>query len=94
MQDSLEVWIPRRGFRIPVTRFQIFSAEFGIPDLGFWIQVLDFGFFVCGTWIPDSNPIFSGILDSLSCTLYSKSQDYGFHSKNLLNLKLMFYEFF
>ena len=65
-----------------------FSAEFGIPDLGFWVQVLDFGFFVYGTWIPDSNPILSGILDSLSCILYFKSQDYGFHSKKFAELEV------
>ena len=88
IQDSLEVWIPRRGFRIPITRFQIFLAEFEILDLGFCIQVLGFGFFVCGTWIPDSNPILRGILDSLSCILYFKSQDYGFHSKKFAELEV------
>ena len=34
IQDSLRFWIPRRGFRIPVTGFQSLSVELG-P--GFWI---------------------------------------------------------
>ena len=34
IQRSLGFWIPRRGFRIPSTGFQSFSA-----DLGFWFQI-------------------------------------------------------
>ena len=48
IQDSLGFWIPRRGFRIPVTGFQSFSVE-----LGFWIPIV--------RGIPDS---LSCILDS------------------------------
>ena len=45
IQDSLEFWIPRCGFRIPGTTFQYLSVE-----LGFWIK-WDSGFVEL---IPDS----------------------------------------
>ena len=58
IQDSLRLWTPRCGFRIPGSGFQSFSVQ-----LGFWI------------------PIFSGIPDSQSCILHSKTQDFGFHKQ-------------
>ena len=57
IKGSLGFWIPRRGFRIPVTRFQSVSVELG-P--GFWIlqaNVPDSGFLkekFPGSWNPDS----------------------------------------
>ena len=41
IHDSLVIWMPCRGFRIPATWFQSLSVE-----LGFWIPIL--------SWIPDS----------------------------------------
>ena len=32
IQDTLGFWIPRRGFRIPITGFQIFFSGTWIPD--------------------------------------------------------------
>ena len=32
IQDTLGLWIPRRGFRIPITGFQIFFSGTLIPD--------------------------------------------------------------
>jgi len=41
IQDSLGFWIPRRGYRIPVTGFQPLTIE-----SGFWIPIVN--------WIPNS----------------------------------------
>ena len=54
------------------------------------------GFWIFTLWIPDSwsveygfrIAIISGIPDSLRCILYSKAQDSGFLSKNLLDSEL------
>ena len=50
----------------------------GFPGIGF-------RFFVRGTWIPD--PIFSGILESLSCIPYSKVPDSGFYKHKIPGLR-------
>ena len=47
IQDSLGLWIPRRGFRILGTGFQYLSVE-----LGFWIPIV--------SGIPDSKAQDSG----------------------------------
>ena len=67
-QDSLGLWIPRRGFRIPV-------IGRGIPDSSNWIRdslSMEFGFRIA---------IVRWIQDSLSCIPDSKAQDSRFHKQ-------------
>ena len=79
IQDSHGFWIPRRGFRIPVTGFQIFSIGTRIPDsncqwdsrflqLFSGFQTPGFGIPLAKiSWIPESGfpCMYKGIQDSL-----------------------------
>ena len=54
IQDTLGFWIPRRGFRIPITGSRSFSVE-----LGFWIRIVS-GILDSYTCIPNSKAQDSG----------------------------------
>ena len=73
MKDSLGLWIPRQGFRIPGIRFRSLLVE-----LGFWIsivsEILDFL-----RYIPDPKAQNSSFQKQ-------NFPDSGFHRQNLPDL--------
>ena len=73
MKDSLGLWFPRHGFRIPGIRFQSLLVE-----LGFWISIVS-GILDSLRYIPDSK--------AQNSTFQKQNfPDSGFYRQNLPDL--------